>query len=73
MAHSKGKLAQHWHTLRNSAKRTSQHGVLHHAHNLAYCCYYGIALAEDRGAKLVVITILFLAAIVSTITSVQAE
>lgn len=46
--------------LLDNLKTIAQHPFTHHTHNIAYCVYYGIALAEDHGAiKLIIVGTLF--------------
>lgn len=46
--------------LKRRLERVAHHRHYKHAHGLAYLCYYGAALLEDRGFKLVIVTALFL-------------
>lgn len=37
----------------------ARHPFTHHTHNIAYCVYYGIALAQDHGVQMVIVGALF--------------
>lgn len=45
--------------LKRRLERVANHRHYHRAHSIAYLCYYGAALFEDRGAKLIIVTALF--------------
>ena len=62
-----------WSDFRKRVGRASHTKAVHHAHNVAYCVYYGIALAEDRGLKLVVVTVIFLATLLATLAASDVE
>jgi lipoprotein signal peptidase len=49
---------------RRAFDKVHTHPAFKHSHNLAYCVYYGIALAEDHGAQFAIVAVLFCVAIV---------
>jgi hypothetical protein len=57
-----------WQNVKNFASDVHHHRLFQHSHHLAYCVYYGIALAEDRGIKLIVVGVVFVAAILTAVT-----
>lgn len=75
----KAKVARHTHKVKSHVhkswnwfvKRVRYHAAFHHAHHLAYCVYYGIALAEDHGIQFFVVGILFVSAV--TVAIAEAD
>jgi hypothetical protein len=64
---------RYWDTFRRKAYHSAHKGAAHHVHNLAYCIYYGMALAEDRGLKLFVVSVIFAVTLLATVASTNLE
>jgi hypothetical protein len=58
-----------WRKASKAVRQVAHRKSYHHAHNVAYCVYYAFAIAEDRGFKLVVVSIIFACSLLAALAA----